>query len=524
MAGATGLTNLSPGRNFQFIPYAAFTGARFLDEDRPALVSDATGRAGLDGKFVVKDAFTVDLTFNPDFSQVESDEPQVTINQRFEVFFPEKRPFFIENASYFETPIDLFFSRRIVDPQVGARLTGKIGAWAVAALAMDDRAPGGRLEETDPLAGDRAALGVVRVQRDFARESHLAALATSRDVGPTANRVLAVDGRWKLTDTWVLTGQAATSYDRPLGEASASGSAFAIELDRTARNFGAFFEYEDFSPEFAAPLGFVRRTDMRAPSAFARYTWFPGERALVSVETSVHGSGLWDYSGTLQEWEVSPELSLEFRGPIEIEVQRQEAMTRFGDLDFRRRETSIRVEAAWLKWLQLSGEFESAEEINFFPAQGLQPFLANEREGTVEVTAKPLPALVVDGTYLFTLLSAGEGTPGVAAGEHIVSNHIMRARASYQFTRELTLRAILDYHVVNPDRALIDLESDRGFAADLLVTYLVNPWTALYVGYTDAYSNVAIDPLTPNRLRRTDSGLHSLGRQFFVKTSYLLRF
>ena len=126
----------------QFIPYGAFTRARFLDDSQPAFVTDTTGRAGIDSKIVVKDAFTVDLTLNPDFSQVESDEPQVTINQRFEVFFPEKRPFFIENASYFETPINLFFSRRIADPQVGARVTGKAGDWAVAGLAIDDRAPG----------------------------------------------------------------------------------------------------------------------------------------------------------------------------------------------------------------------------------------------------------------------------------------------------------------------------------------------------------------------------------------------
>ena len=74
------------------------------------------GQAGVDGKVVLKDAFTLDLTLNPDFSQVESDEPQVTVNQRYEVYFPEKRPFFLDNAAYFKTPVQLFFSRRIVDP------------------------------------------------------------------------------------------------------------------------------------------------------------------------------------------------------------------------------------------------------------------------------------------------------------------------------------------------------------------------------------------------------------------------
>jgi hypothetical protein len=107
-----------------------------------ALVNRAEGRAGLDGKVVIHDALTFDFTFNPDFSQIESDEPQVTINQRFEVFFRERRPFFIENSGFFQTPQNLFFSRRIADPEFGSRLTGKLGRWVLGALATDDRAPG----------------------------------------------------------------------------------------------------------------------------------------------------------------------------------------------------------------------------------------------------------------------------------------------------------------------------------------------------------------------------------------------
>lgn len=93
VATLEGLERISPGRNLQFIPYGTFTSARFLEAGQSDLASDTLGRAGLDGKMVLHDAVTVDLTLNPDFSQVESDEPQVTVNQRFEVFFPEKRPF-----------------------------------------------------------------------------------------------------------------------------------------------------------------------------------------------------------------------------------------------------------------------------------------------------------------------------------------------------------------------------------------------------------------------------------------------
>ena len=80
---------------------------------------------------MLKDSLVFDSTINPDFGQIESDDPQVTVNQRFEVFFPEKRPFFQENSSYFATPLNLVFTRRVVDPLWGGRLTGKVGGWAI---------------------------------------------------------------------------------------------------------------------------------------------------------------------------------------------------------------------------------------------------------------------------------------------------------------------------------------------------------------------------------------------------------
>src|SRR5262249_53787465 len=146
-----------------------FTRSRFLNPGVPDFGVTNRGRTGLDGKFVLNDAFALDLTLNPDFSEVESDDPQVLVNQRFEVFFPEKRPFFLEHADYFQTPENLFYSRRITNPEFGARLTGKAGDWVFGALAADDRGPGQQLAVTDPAFGDRAVIGVVRVQREIGK-------------------------------------------------------------------------------------------------------------------------------------------------------------------------------------------------------------------------------------------------------------------------------------------------------------------------------------------------------------------
>jgi hypothetical protein len=521
---ATGLRDISPGRHFQFIPYTAFTRARFLEEETPAFITDTDGRAGVDSKFVVKDAFTVDLTLNPDFSQVESDEPQVTINQRFEVFFPEKRPFFIENASYFDTPIDLFFSRRIADPQLGARLTGKAGSWTVAALGMDDRSRGERLPPGDPARDDRAGIGVVRIQRDLPRQSSVGVFATTTGFAGSSNQVVALDGRYKLSDTWVLTGQAALSDSDERDGAGRSGQAFSLNLDRTGRNWGAFIEYEDISPDFSAPLGFVPRVDMRRLFPFIRYTWFPEKHGLVSIRPELNGNAIWGYDGTLQDWEVNSELQFELKGQTEIEAGYTESMERFSGIDFRKNGLSFSFETGLLKWLEFSAGFDRGQEINFFPSAGLQPFLANGAEADVSLTLKPTERLVVDGRYLFTRLSARDGLVQFPRGTTIVDNHIWRARGAYQFTRNLSLRVILDYSSVLPEASLIDLDEEKRFTADFLASYLLNPWTAVYVGYTDGYGNLEIDPAFPNQLRPTESAFHSTGRQVFVKLSYLLRF
>ena len=133
----------------QFIPYGLLANDHFLNQPKftsagppPVFQNAFEHRSGLDAKFVAKDSLTFDVTVNPDFSQVETDDPQVTVNQRFAVLFPEKRPFFIENAGFFQTPVTLFFSRQIADPQFGARMTGKAGDWTLGALVIDDRQPG----------------------------------------------------------------------------------------------------------------------------------------------------------------------------------------------------------------------------------------------------------------------------------------------------------------------------------------------------------------------------------------------
>ncbi|HXH07771.1 MAG TPA: DUF5916 domain-containing protein [Vicinamibacterales bacterium] len=509
LATLQGIADVSPGRNIQFIPYAAFAGARFLREQPPAFETDRDGRAGLDAKVVLRDAFALDLALNPDFSQVESDEPQVTINQRFEVFFPEKRPFFIENAGYFQTPIALFFSRRIADPQLGVRLTGKRGGWSVGALAADDRA-------ADEVArGRRAYVTVARLQRDVGRQSHVGLMATTRDVGDTTSRIVAVDTRWTLGRNWIAEAQAARSASR-LSDGARDGHALTAALRRDGRHFEYSLSYEDFSPGFRAPLGFVRRVDVRMIEQFAEYTWRPEKGRLLSFGPQVFTLVNWARDGRVQDWQVSPEFGVELAGQTYAEISYDESYELFESLGFRKRSVTVLGGTSYLRWLEISGRLTRGTDVNFFPAPGLRPSLADAGSGRVSLTLRPTPPLRIDQTYLHSRLRT-------RAGPMIFENHILRTRVAYQFTRELSMRAILDYEGILPNASLVALEREKRFAADLLVTYLVNPWTAVYVGYTDRRENLRPDPIA-GRLLRTDAPDVTTGRQVFAKVSYLLRF
>jgi hypothetical protein len=513
-----GLEGVSPGRNVQLIPYGTFTGARFLDRAVAAYDTEKDGRAGIDAKIVARDSLAFDFTLNPDFSQVESDEPQVTINQRFEVFFPEKRPFFLENAGYFQTPVNLFFSRRIRDPQFGARMTGKVGGWAVGALALDDRAAGSAVPDTDPLHGDRAFNGIVRARREFGQSS-VGALVTSRDFGPSFNRVASADTRLRLNPRWSFQGQAAVSDTEPIDGEQLRDATYSANLSRDSRGFSYQLDYTDIGKDFQTTLGFIPRTDIRQATQFMSYRWRPKGGAFLSYGPNSFVQATWDHKGELQDWTVRYPFEVNLKGPTGAFVRRAESMERFGGIEFREHENLIVFFTSYLRWMDVNVFTASGARPNFYPAEGALPFLANFRDAQVSLTFRPVSGLLLDETYIYSHLGS---RPDSGAKRTIFDNHIVRSRVNYQFTREWSLRAIFDYNAVLPNPSLVALERTKHLSADVLLTYLIHPGTALYVGYTDGYDSVAIDPvsgLVPIRNPTT-----STGRQFFVTTSYLFRF
>jgi uncharacterized protein DUF5916 len=516
-ATAQGFEGVSPGRNMQLIPYATFTGARFLDRTTPAFQDDVRGRVGLDAKAVLHDSLTVDLTANPDFSQVESDEPQVTINQRFEVFFPEKRPFFIENAGFFSTPSTLFFSRRIRDPQFGGRLTGKAGSWALGALAIDDRAAGQALPLDDPAHGDRAFSGVFRALREFPNQSRLGALVTLRDFAGSHNRVASMDTRMRLNPKWFVVGQAIATETRTLAGESTSGGALYASVERSGNTLSGNVSYTDFSPDFHTDLGFIPRTDIRRVESFWALRKRPKKGFTTSYGPNSYFLVDWDYKGVLQDWIVRFPFEMNFKGQTNLFLRHVQTGERFAGIMFRERETLVSFGTNYWKALSAFIMYSFGTRPNYFPGPGLSPFLADFHDAFMGVTVLPVAGLRLDETYIYSALRSRS----TGSRESIFDNHIIRSRANYQFNRELSLRAIIDYNAVLPNSTLVALDRTKHVTADVLMTYLVHPGTAVYVGFTDGFDNVRLENGGVSPIPRPTT---STGRQVFVKTSYLFRF
>jgi hypothetical protein len=522
-----GFERISPGHNIQLIPYSTFTRSRFLDTERPAYLRSDRGRGGLDSKIVFKDALTLDVALNPDFSEVESNEPQVTVNQRFEVFFPEKRPFFIENAGFFETPVNLFFSRRIADPQFGARLTGKLGRWVIGALGANDRAPGRLLPGGHPLSGRPADIGVVRIQREFGAQSNIGVLATSRDFGSSSNRVFSLDTRLKLSQNWVFTGQAMHSLTRGLDRSRMSGNGYVAELSHGGRHLTYSSSYSDLSPTFLSQLGFIRRVDIRETDHTVSYLWRPEGSRVLSLGPAVSASADWDRRGRLQDWYASADLAVYFAGQTQLKAGRSTTYEFFDRYGFHKYNTHASFFTQSLDWLAISAFYGQGTGVNYAPGSGLAPFLGNEQDGTVSLTIRPKPRIRFEQTYIYSRLGTRSGfasSTSPAPGS-VFTNHLVRWKTNLQLSRALSVRSIFDYGSLLPNRMLLAQEGYKQLTGDVLLTYLINPGTALYIGYNSRYENLALDnyPMTPI-LRRTLSPTIPVGQQFFIKLSYLFRF
>jgi hypothetical protein len=221
------------------------------------------------------------------------------------------------------------------------------------------------------------------------------------------------------------------------------------------------------------------------------------------------------------------------------QVRRGEGYELFDNIPFRKHSTSLYGTSALYKWLALTARFTSGIGENYFPGDGLNPFLGNVKRVNLGFTVRPSARFRVDETAIYYRLGTREGsTPaGFRPGQSIFNNYLLRSKVNYQFTKELSLRVIVDYDATLANNQLLNLQTNLGsygggpipptkqFPTDVLLTYLLHPGTAIYVGYNSGLNNLALDQTIPTpSVFYQGSPTNRNNQLFFVKVSYLFRF
>src|SRR6266536_3323008 len=271
---------------------------------------------GLTGKYNITPNVTLDFAINPDFAQVESDQLVVTANQRFPIFFPEKRPFFLEGIDIFNTQIAAVHTRTIVDPDIAVKLTGKVGRNTFGLLVASDNAPGNfTLDEqasVDPrLRGKNASVGVLRLKRDIGKsDSFVGFLGTHRRFVDTYNELAGFDGRFRINKQKTFSWQALGTRSRRLFffpeagqtlDRRENGFVYAIDYNQDGRHFGHEFSMVGRTRYYRADVGFNRRNNTNNPNWFIRYNSEPKPKArLISWRVYTDFSANFDWQGRSQ--------------------------------------------------------------------------------------------------------------------------------------------------------------------------------------------------------------------------------
>ena len=540
-----GIEGVSGSHNLQLNPYTLAQNERSLidiDPTNPFFSSrHFEGTYGGEAKLILKDSIVIDATLNPDFSDIESEQPQFTVDQRFPVYFPELRPFFLENANYFLTPINLIYTRNIVHPEYGIRVTGKIDHTNLGLFATDDRQPGQAVAPGDPLYGKHATVAVGRVSEDLGKGSSLGLIYTDEEFGQGWNRIGGIDFTARFDKHWTAYGQmveSSTMGDEDSGTPApySAGPASAFQLLRSGHAFNLQENYVDISTGFQTQLGFIQSSNFRNNQAHVTYQWFPKHSFIQSWGLETNQNVAFDHQGdrvfhysTFDLFWLLPR-NLVFAPVIGQNSDTVSPLNYAGLASFKNfTENFGGFVVRGAPWSQFNLNLQAIRSgnVNYNPAAGQIPFLLNQETVQLLFTVQPVRPLTADNTYLL------DRDHAVSNGAFVYEAQTMRSVVNYQFTRSISARVVAEYDSTLANPAQTSLLRFREFASQALLTWLPHPGTAIYIGYSDDLQNLdrslcnqlpsgVCDPknTTPPRAKP----LLNDGRQVFIKASYLFRF
>jgi hypothetical protein len=511
-----GFERARQGRNLEITPTLVAVRADSREELSAPLVSgDADSEFGLDVNWGITSNITLNGTLNPDFSQVEADVAQLNVNQTFALFFPEKRPFFLENADYFDSRIRAVFTRNVVDPDYGLRVTGKLGDGVMGAFFAEDTVtsfliPGSQGSSIGSF--ERSSTdAVLRYRRDLPGNSSVGVIGTARSADGYHNYLAGVDALYRPTESDRINAQVLTSrtlypdeivteFDQPTGEFD--GDAISLSYNHDERDWFSYVNYDEFDRGFRADMGFVGKVDFDRWIVGAGRVWYP-EDVSSSWWNRIQLNGDWDkahdQSGQLLEEEWEARLSVE--GPLQSFVQLAGTVReRFwnGTL-FDEKSIRLFSEFTPRRGLYLRLSVREGDQVDF----------ANTQLGEV-LNIRPQIRwslgrhLSLDLRHTYEKFDRREG--------RLYEVNLSDLRLAYQFDLKQRLRLVLQYQDITRNPALYVDEVDtqtRGLGGQLIYSYKVNPRTLFFAGYGEGdFEDDSVEDLT------------TLSRTLFVKLSY----
>ena len=502
-----GMTDLSTSRNIEILP--TFTAIDFgsLDESTGKFTKrDPAPEGGVNFKYGLTSNLTADFTFNPDFSQIESDRPQIEVNQRFPLFFPELRPFFLEGAEIFEVggPVTFVHTRTIVDPLYGAKLTGKVGRTSVGILAANDEGPGNLDDPTDPVFGQNAQTVIGRVKYDLYSESFVGGIFTDRQFLDGYSRLAGTDGNFRLGQTHSTRFRAMATRHRDLEGIERDGHLFDVGLSKNGRNLSYYLTAYEVSPDFKTDVGFVRRTDQRNVLGSISYRWWP-ENWIMNWGPRFSYGRLWNFNNVLEDERAGMRINISLARNIRFNAGINRNMERFGGINFDKAEYSISGGVSTSNVFQFSGSFRQGDQI-FFDHNS--PFLGRAKQVRINATLRPMSRL-----QSRLSVNTSRFLNPANASEEVFDVKIFRTFTTYQFTDRLLLRNINEYNTW-----------DNTVDANLLVTYRVNAGTVFFFGYDDHYQQADQIFDLDDEFFFASTDLRRTNRAVFTKLQYLFRY
>ncbi len=504
-----GFTGVRQGRNLEIAPTLTVIHAEERTGPGAPWQGEGTDiEPGLDVSWAPSPNLTVNGTLNPDFSQVESDQAQLDLNTSFALFFPEKRPFFLEGADYFNTPLSVLYTRQIADPDFGLRVTGRSGKQAYGAIVARDATTQllvpGVLGSSFRFLDQEADVLVGRYRYDLDKSTTLGAITTFRRGEGYQNGLAGLDGRWQkgihtLRGQWL---RSESTYPAGLGLADTApqGDALFVHYNIGKRNWYGNVSHTAIDPGFRADLGFISQVGFDRSVIGGGYTWFGKEGATVS---RVSLSGDWDithrFDGQLLEREVEAYLGINAARQTNANIG---GVTRVRFWNGRMFDETFYT-------LSANSTLRPGLRAGMFLRMGDQLDLAASRMGRISDWQPWLEMDIGRGinlnfNYTHQRLRRDGGTAFDAK--------VIDSRISWQLDPRQRLRLSLQGSDVARDPALYTRQVNRrarDLASQLLYSYKLNPRSALYAGYSQGgYSDDLQNDLFAN------------SRNVFLKLSY----